>query len=69
MAQGPGAPHPPPPELGGEAAAALAAAPARLPQSHTCFRALDLPEYASKEELGKALITAIEYGATGFEFA
>jgi hypothetical protein len=36
---------------------------------HTCFRALDLPEYRSKEELSTALLKAIEFGAVGFEHA
>jgi len=45
------------------------AAPPRLPMSHTCFRALDLPEYASKEELADALLKAVDYGSSGFEFA
>lgn len=46
-----------------------AAAPPRLPTCHTCFRALDLPEYRSKEELAAALLKAIEFGAVGFEHA
>ena len=44
-------------------------APPRLPMVHTCFRALDLPEYRSKEELATALLKAIEFGCAGFEFA
>jgi len=43
--------------------------PPRLPMVHTCFRALDLPEYRSKEELSTALLKAIEFGAVGFEHA
>lgn len=34
--------------------------PDRLPNSHTCFNRLDLPEYASKEVLRKNLEIAIE---------
>jgi hypothetical protein len=44
-------------------------APPRLPMVHTCFRALDLPEYRSKEELATALLKAIDFGCAGFEFA
>ena len=41
----------------------------RLMTAHTCFRALDLPEYASKAELRAALLTAITHGVGAFEFA
>jgi hypothetical protein len=41
----------------------------RLMTAHTCFRALDLPEYASKGELRTALLTAITHGVGSFEFA
>uniref|UniRef100_A0A3P8UTN5 Ubiquitin-protein ligase E3A n=1 Tax=Cynoglossus semilaevis TaxID=244447 RepID=A0A3P8UTN5_CYNSE len=37
----------------------------RLPTSHTCFNALLLPEYASKEKLKERLLKAITY-AKGF---
>jgi E3 ubiquitin-protein ligase HUWE1 len=32
----------------------------RLPQAHTCFFQLDLPEYSSKEELAAKLRRAME---------
>jgi len=35
---------------------------ARLPAAHTCFRQLDLPRYASREELREKLVTAITIG-------
>ncbi|BFZ57287.1 E3 ubiquitin-protein ligase tom1 [Savitreella phatthalungensis] len=41
----------------------------RLPQSHTCFNQLDLPEYESYEQLKQALMTAISEGNEGFGFA
>jgi E3 ubiquitin-protein ligase HUWE1 len=41
----------------------------RLPQSHTCFNQLDLPEYDSYETLRNALLTAISEGNEGFGFA
>lgn len=34
---------------------------ARLPQAHTCFNELVLPEYASKEELSEKLSTALQH--------
>uniref|UniRef100_A0A8C5GCW2 Ubiquitin-protein ligase E3A n=1 Tax=Gouania willdenowi TaxID=441366 RepID=A0A8C5GCW2_GOUWI len=34
----------------------------RLPTSHTCFNALLLPEYSSKEKLRERLLKAITYG-------
>lgn len=37
----------------------------RLPTSHTCFNALLLPEYSSKEKLKERLLKAITY-AKGF---
>lgn len=40
----------------------------RLPQGHTCFNQLDLPEYASKEILHERLMWAIKETA-GFGFA
>ncbi|EEB08695.1 HECT domain containing protein [Schizosaccharomyces japonicus yFS275] len=43
--------------------------PGKLPQSHTCFNQLDLPEYGSYEELKSALLTAIHEGSEGFGFA
>lgn len=41
----------------------------RLPQAHTCFNQLDLPEYESKEQLTERLLTAMHEGAEGFGFA
>lgn len=41
----------------------------RLPQSHTCFNQLDLPEYESYEVLRSSLLTAISEGSEGFGFA
>ena len=41
----------------------------RLPQSHTCFNQIDLPEYESYEQLRSALLTAITMGTEGFGFA
>jgi E3 ubiquitin-protein ligase HUWE1 len=41
----------------------------RLPQSHTCFNQIDLPEYDSYEQLRSALLTAITMGTEGFGFA
>lgn len=35
---------------------------ARLPAAHTCFRQLDLPRYASYEELREKVLTAITMG-------
>ncbi|WIA09202.1 hypothetical protein OEZ85_008612 [Tetradesmus obliquus] len=35
---------------------------ARLPAAHTCFRQLDLPRYATYEELREKMITAITMG-------
>jgi E3 ubiquitin-protein ligase HUWE1 len=40
----------------------------RLPQGHTCFNQLDLPEYASKEIMRERLMWAIKETA-GFGFA
>jgi hypothetical protein len=41
------------------------AAADRLPTSHTCFNALLVPEYASKDKLRERLLTAVE-NAQGF---
>jgi E3 ubiquitin-protein ligase HUWE1 len=41
----------------------------RLPQSHTCFNQIDLPEYESYEQLRASLLTAITMGTEGFGFA
>ncbi|KAL2314487.1 E3 ubiquitin-protein ligase ptr1 [Schizosaccharomyces pombe] len=41
----------------------------RLPQSHTCFNQLDLPEYDTYEQLRSMLLTAINEGSEGFGFA
>ncbi|KAM0684128.1 E3 ubiquitin-protein ligase tom1 [Mitosporidium daphniae] len=38
----------------------------RLPQAHTCFNQLDIPEYESYEQLRRALLVAIREGTTGF---
>lgn len=35
---------------------------ARLPAAHTCFRQLDLPRYACKDELKEKLLCAITIG-------
>jgi len=43
--------------------------PNRLPQAHTCFNQIDLPEYASYEKLRASLLMAINEGSTGFGFA
>ena len=42
--------------------------PMRLPQGHTCFNQLDLPEYPSKDVLRERLMWAITETA-GFGFA
>ena len=34
----------------------------RLPQAHTCFFQLDLPEYSSKEVLRQRILTSIKEG-------
>jgi E3 ubiquitin-protein ligase HUWE1 len=39
-----------------------------LCSAHTCFNQLDLPEYASKEELRDRLMFAISEGSEGFGF-
>lgn len=41
----------------------------RLPQSHTCFNQLDLPEYESYDALRSSLLMAISEGGEGFGFA
>ncbi|KAL3688671.1 hypothetical protein R1sor_014980 [Riccia sorocarpa] len=43
-------------------------APERLPSAHTCFNQLDLPEYASKEQLQERLLLAVHEGSEGFGF-
>jgi E3 ubiquitin-protein ligase HUWE1 len=40
-----------------------------LPTAHTCFNQLDLPPYASQEELKEKLLMAIKEGSEGFGFA
>jgi hypothetical protein len=40
----------------------------RLCSAHTCFNQLDLPEYASREELQERLLFAIREGSEGFGF-
>ncbi|KAH8614044.1 protein of unknown function (DUF4414) HECT domain [Trypanosoma vivax] len=37
-----------------------------LPQAHTCFNKIVLPEYSSREELRKKLMVAITFGSRGF---
>jgi E3 ubiquitin-protein ligase HUWE1 len=41
----------------------------RLPQAHTCFNQIDLPEYSSYENLRRYLLLAINEGGEGFGFA
>ena len=41
----------------------------RLPQAHTCYNQLDLPEYTSFEQLQTMLKLAITEGSEGFGFA
>ncbi|GJJ06087.1 hypothetical protein Clacol_000276 [Clathrus columnatus] len=43
--------------------------PDRLPQAHTCFNQIDLPQYSSYEMLRKQLLLAINEGGEGFGFA
>ncbi|KZS98333.1 hypothetical protein SISNIDRAFT_546300 [Sistotremastrum niveocremeum HHB9708] len=43
--------------------------PDRLPQAHTCFNQIDLPQYTSYEKLRAQLLLAITEGSTGFGFA
>ncbi|PRP86944.1 ubiquitin-protein ligase, UPL1 [Planoprotostelium fungivorum] len=38
----------------------------RLPSAHTCFNQLDLPEYATYEEMKKNLYIAVRMGSAGF---
>ncbi|CAM9123344.1 unnamed protein product [Choristocarpus tenellus] len=38
---------------------------AALPVSHTCFFSVELPEYRTKEEMRKGLLTAIHFGMGG----
>ena len=38
-----------------------------LPRAHTCFNRIDLPIYASKQDLQKYLTMAICMGVTGFD--
>ena len=41
----------------------------RLPQAHTCFNQLDLPEYGSYEQLRSRVLLAIVECTEGFGFA
>lgn len=41
----------------------------RLPQAHTCFNQVDLPQYSSYEMLRTQLLLAINEGGEGFGFA
>jgi len=43
--------------------------PSRLPQAHTCFNQIDLPQYTSYEMLRQQLLLAINEGGEGFGFA
>ncbi|KAL4078441.1 hypothetical protein V8B97DRAFT_1881842 [Scleroderma yunnanense] len=43
--------------------------PDRLPQAHTCFNQIDLPQYSSYEMLRQQLLLAINEGGEGFGFA
>lgn len=43
--------------------------PDRLPQAHTCFNQIDLPQYTSYEMLRQQLLLAINEGGEGFGFA
>ncbi|KAI5123932.1 hypothetical protein M0805_006347 [Coniferiporia weirii] len=43
--------------------------PDRLPQAHTCFNQIDLPQYSSYEKLRQQLLLAINEGGEGFGFA
>jgi len=43
--------------------------PDRLPQAHTCFNQIDLPQFTSYETLRKQLLLAINEGGEGFGFA
>ncbi|KAL0569802.1 E3 ubiquitin-protein ligase tom1 [Marasmius crinis-equi] len=40
----------------------------RLPQAHTCFNQIDLPQYSSYEMLRQQLLLAISEGGEGFGF-
>ncbi|CAE6470636.1 unnamed protein product [Rhizoctonia solani] len=41
----------------------------RLPQAHTCFNQIDLPQYSSYEKLRTQVLLAINEGGEGFGFA
>ena len=41
----------------------------RMPNAHTCFNQLDMPEYMSKRQLRERLLVALRDGATGFGFS
>jgi len=40
-----------------------------LPNSHTCFNQLDLPNYENEEKMRDKLLVAIKMGSEGFGFA
>merc|ERR1740117_2538952 len=40
----------------------------RLPSAHTCFNQLDLPEYATEEQLRAKLVQAVHEAHEGFGF-
>jgi len=42
---------------------------ARLPQAHTCFNTIDLPDYATEEMLNRKLRQALDEGGEGFWIA
>ncbi|KAF8629680.1 hypothetical protein AX17_005616 [Amanita inopinata Kibby_2008] len=43
--------------------------PDRLPQAHTCFNQIDLPQYTSYDMLRQQLLLAINEGGEGFAFS
>ncbi|TFK44714.1 hypothetical protein BDQ12DRAFT_730740 [Crucibulum laeve] len=43
--------------------------PDRLPQAHTCFNQIDLPQYTSYDMLRQQLLMAINEGGEGFAFS
>jgi len=44
----------------------FAATDGDLPVGHTCFNRLELPFYSSKERMREKILTALNFGATGF---
>ncbi|CAN0088261.1 unnamed protein product, partial [Heterosigma akashiwo] len=41
----------------------------RYPVAHTCFNRLDMPNYASKQQVQEALELVIQIDVTGFSMA